>query len=187
MRSRGGNEGVIWRLSFGGSQRVVSKRVVSKKVVLADVPWTPKPERGYTERNEGTKNQNEGTKNRTAVPKTGRKKGTFAKTTLLQNRPFVSSRELRLRGGRQLISGQTSNRCLETVRESLTSVIFSPAILGPEWLHQFYGHLGLLGSFCRKTSMGIKLHELGRGFLVSFFGGGGGRCAKFILWEQGFL
>ena len=49
-------------------------------------------------------NQNEGTKNETTVPKTGtrvqkrndgtenRYEGTFAKTTCLQNHPFVSSR-----------------------------------------------------------------------------------------------
>ena len=43
----------------------------------ADVPWYQKPVRGYIRMFRGTKNQNE---------------GTFAKTTLLRNRPFVASR-----------------------------------------------------------------------------------------------
>ena len=43
------------------------------------VPGPPKPERGYNKQNDGTQNW---------------KKGTFAKTALLQNRPFVSSRPL---------------------------------------------------------------------------------------------
>ena len=66
----------------------VRKRVASKGLVLADFPWAPKTgtrvqkterryqklERGYKKRNHGTKNRNE---------------GIFAKTTILQNRPFV--------------------------------------------------------------------------------------------------
>ena len=65
----------------------VRERVVSKRLVLADVSL-------YRNRNEGTKNGttgrgckqwNDGAKNRN--------KGTFAKTTLLQNRPLASSRE----------------------------------------------------------------------------------------------
>ena len=65
------------------------KRVVSKRVVLADVPPVQKPERGYVRmflRNEKPergyvwmfpRNEN-------------RNKGTFAKTTLLRNRPLIS-------------------------------------------------------------------------------------------------
>ena len=68
--------------------------MVSKRVVLADVPGPQKtrtrvqklvfldpslkPERGHKKQNDGTKSRNE---------------GTFTKTTLLQNRPFVSSQK----------------------------------------------------------------------------------------------
>ena len=65
---------------------------VHKRVVLTDVPWTPKT--GTTvqkERNNGptpktgarVQKRNDGTKSRT--------KGTFTKTTLLQNRPLFLS------------------------------------------------------------------------------------------------
>ena len=46
---------------------------------LADVPWYQKPERGYIWMFPGTKNRNE---------------GTFAKPPFLENRPFVSTREM---------------------------------------------------------------------------------------------
>ena len=51
--------------------------MVSKRVVLADVPPEPKPERGYVRMFPRNENSNE---------------GTFAKTTLLRNRPFIGSR-----------------------------------------------------------------------------------------------
>ena len=47
------------------------------EVTKAGVPGPRELERGYKERNDSTKNRN---------------KGTFTKTALLQNRPFVSSR-----------------------------------------------------------------------------------------------
>ena len=67
----------------------VDKRVVSKRVVFADVPLERKPERGYI----GMFPQNEkaGTRVRSNVPRNeNRNEGTFAKTTLLRNRPFIS-------------------------------------------------------------------------------------------------
>ena len=54
-------------------------------------------------RNEGTKKKNDGTKNRNEA--------TFAKNNLLQNRPFVSSQELRVgRGGGQAVFNQILTR-----------------------------------------------------------------------------
>ena len=65
----------------------VRKGVVSKRVVLADVPRHPRT---------GTRVHpvpNPGMRLHANVPRTkNRNEGTFAKTTLLRNRPFVSSR-----------------------------------------------------------------------------------------------
>ena len=57
--------------------RGLTKEWFSKRVVLADVPPERKPERGYIQMFPRNENRNE---------------GTFAKTTLFRNRPFVSSR-----------------------------------------------------------------------------------------------
>ena len=87
----------------------VRKRVVSKRVVSADVPPERKPERGYVRQNHPF------TKPPFYLPMTlfggfakgwfpkgwfrrmfprneNRNEGTFAKTTLLRNRPFISQR-----------------------------------------------------------------------------------------------
>ena len=69
------------------SLRGLAKGWFSRRVVLADVPPKRKPEQGYIRMVPRNENQNEGT-----VP-SGREilnEGTFAKTTLLRNRPFVS-------------------------------------------------------------------------------------------------
>ena len=66
------------------------KRVVSKSVVLADVPRYQKPERRFIRMLPGPKNRNEGTFGFSPVQ--NRNEGAFPKTTLLRNRPFVSSR-----------------------------------------------------------------------------------------------
>ena len=50
---------------------------------------------------------------------------------------------------------------------------------GWQWLHQSYGHLEKLRSFCRKTSMPIKYLVLGGGGYLAFFLGGG--TADFIF------
>ena len=53
----------------------VRKRVASKRVVWANVPRYQKTEGGYVRMFPQNRNRNE---------------GTFAKTTLLRNRPFIS-------------------------------------------------------------------------------------------------
>ena len=67
----------------------VDKRVVSKRVVLAHVPPERKPERGYIQmfpRNE----KPEGGYIRMFPTYKNRNEGTFAKTTLVRNRPSIS-------------------------------------------------------------------------------------------------
>ena len=84
----------------------VRKRVVSKRVVLADVPPERKPERGYVRQNHPFGNRPfisqwpflvltkgwfpKGWFRRMFPRNESRNKGTFAKTTLLRNRPFIS-------------------------------------------------------------------------------------------------
>ena len=51
------------------------------------------------------------------------------------------------------------------------SVISPHAILGPEWLRQFYGHVGLFGSFCRKNLHAHKTPRFRWGYLGLFWGG----------------
>ena len=70
----------------------VRNRVVAKGWFWRMFPGLPTTERGYKKRNDGPqkpeqgyKNRNDGTKNRNEVA--------FAKATLLQNRPVVSSRK----------------------------------------------------------------------------------------------
>ena len=57
-------------------------------------PGSPKPERGYKKRNDGTKKPERGYKKKERRYQKSRNEGTFAKTALLQNQPFVSSREM---------------------------------------------------------------------------------------------
>ena len=83
------------------------KRVVSKRVVLADVPPERKPERGYVRQDHpftkppfylpmslfGVNKFGwfpKGRFRRMLPRNENRNEGTFAKTTLLQNRPFIS-------------------------------------------------------------------------------------------------
>ena len=66
---------------------------------------------------------------------------------------------------------------------------FCPQLRGRKWLRQFYGRLGLFGSFCQeKTPMLIKFFVLGAG---GYFLGGGGvpifstGCRDFSEWSLG--
>ena len=68
------------------SMTEIPYRIPFRKV-LADAPRHQKAERGYLQMCPGTKEMFPGTKNRN--------EGTFAKTALLRNRPFVSSRVLK--------------------------------------------------------------------------------------------
>ena len=62
--------------------------------------------------------------------------------------------------------------------------MFCPQFWGRKWLHQFYGHLEKMPSFCRKTSMSIKFLVFGGGGNFGFFLGGGG-SADFIFMGAG--
>ena len=65
--------------------------MVSKRVVLADVAQYQKPERGYIQMFPGTKKTARGCVRMFPGTK-NRNEGTFVKTTLSRNHPFVSSR-----------------------------------------------------------------------------------------------
>ena len=77
---------ILTRCSSKGSQKAGFQTVV-----LADVPWTPKTERGYKKTERRYQNRNEGTQGRNDCTK-NRNEGKFAKTTFVQDRPFASSR-----------------------------------------------------------------------------------------------
>ena len=72
-------------LDFSG----VDKRVVSKRVVLADVPPERKPERGHIRMFPRNEKPERGYV-RMLPRNENRNEGTFAETTLLRNRPFIS-------------------------------------------------------------------------------------------------
>ena len=92
-----------FRLNPGSGE---PRRAVSKRVVLADVPPERKPERGYVRQNHPFGNRPfisqwpfwvltkgwfpKGWFRRMFPRNENRNEGTFAKTTLLRNRPFIS-------------------------------------------------------------------------------------------------
>ena len=76
-------------LKSAGGLSEEPKRVVSKRVVLADIPPERKPERGYVRMFLWNEEPERGYV-RMFPRNENRNEGTFAKTTPLRNRPFIS-------------------------------------------------------------------------------------------------
>ena len=68
------------------------------------------------------------------------------------------------------------------IRENLMSIIYPPAILGPEMAAPILWAPGIFDSFCWKTPVPIKFLVLG--WVVFFFGRGGWKC-RFYFYGRG--